>query len=1205
MADRADGEILADILGFAADMCEEGRLSTAGNAAIEAMVRGRSGLLAPIYEYLGGYGAGSGDMVLDSDELEDLILTVAGDGDTGGEVWNCSVCTCANPAHRASCMSCAADRFDPPPLDHPNDDAFAPSSGPSGPSSDSRTLRAQTIRALRLLCDHGTVTERQRRALVSVASGAGPSSEVFCRCVAESLAEYDAGQCGVAGLQAGLREAVQIAEETADMNQVPQGGDGGVARPSSPTPYDDELSDDDASEGGGGGGGGGGSDAVALAILSSPHLGLPQESRERLWDLFCSGDVFTCAAMEVYEYDNDAADLRDTLIRILRKNNGQAAARQGGAYSAGVVEYDSEDDSDYDPAEDEDDVYYSEEDDEGGEGGDDGDDGAYAYAFEYDGEDDDDDDDAGEDGEGGDGDYPVELLTAFVESLGEHQVFTQSECVMIQQLVLAGNPLVSAAFEVYESDRDGAEFVDTIHRVLQHIQSEWRKAAAEVRGQANGGAGGNESEDSDDSVLDGSTTEDYGAGDGDSDDDGEGGWPEPPLSAALATVGLTIDEQHQGFPIMVNAMVQAGHITDDDGGMLLDCFERGDPKLMGALDVYASSAEDAQDLADTLVRICERFSPSGGDDAGAAGGAGGAGVAEGSTPEDSLRREVEAEAAGVAEAMFNLTEVVQIMEAEGRVSAEEAYVLETLVAARHPAALAAWDCFEDETEDLDGLFETLAILAQAHADGVDFGADGDDSEDADLSDARADAIAQNELLELVVALAEGGGLTGDVAEAMALMIARNDPRVMAAYDVYIQDQDVGDLIDTLYRCVVRPPFQPPFGDNATIEEASGGHLAAKLAEVWTKNEQTAPEEGDDDEEEDSEEYLHYDDDAQPQQEEGGNAAGAETTEDVTEEDVLELITALKTEGVLSDEEEEALYSLAVRRDSRFAAICAAVDQFEEEGELGELLDTLPRLADKARSPPAAPRTFARGVMKSFARGPMRSFAPAREDIGEQDLDDDIAFADYDAYDAYDSEDDSDYDPEEDEEDYGEEDSDDDFGAFATARPQEPLPPRPKTSRGGPRPSRQQAARTSAEPSNSFEMQDMGDPQEAAGMARDEGGRYGLLMLSQLNLTPSEKRSLKQAYDADDEMVAAALKLFALDDDAEDFFDTLERVARRVAGSDLDEEATGGAAAGEGGRVAAFEEATAMMVSSGYASVYEISEFNFAFEEGHMIARVRV
>jgi hypothetical protein len=1162
VADRADGEILADILGFAADMCEEGRLSTAGNAAIEAMVRGRSGLLAPLYEYLGGYGTGSGDMVLDSDELEDLILTVAGDGDTGG--------------------------------------------GSSGPSSDSLTLRAQTIRALRLLCDHGTVTERQRRALVSVASGAGPSSEVFCRCVAESLAEYDAGQCGVAGLQAGLREAVQIAEETADMNQVPQGGDGGVARPSSPTPYDDELSDDDALEGGGGGGG---SDAVALAILSSPHLGLPQESRERLWDLFCSGDVFTCAAMEVYEYDNDAADLRDTLIRILRKNNGQAAARQGGAYSAGVVEYDSEDDSDYDPAEDEeDDVYYSEEGDEGDEGGDDGDGGAYSYAFEYDGEDDDDDDDAGEDGDGGDGDYPVELLTAFVESLGEHQVFTQSECVMIQQLVLAGNPLVSAAFEVYESDRDGAEFVDTIHRVLQHIQSEWRKATAEVRGQANRG------EDSDDSVLDGSTTEDYGAGDGDSDDDGEGGWPEPPLSAALATVGLTIDEQHQGFPIMVNAMVQAGHITDDDGGMLLDCFERGDPKLMGALDVYASSAEDAQDLADTLVRICERFSPSGGDgagEAGGAGGAGGAGVVEGSTPEDSLRREVEAEAAGVAEAMFNLTEVVQIMEAEGRVSAEEAYVLETLVAARHPAALAAWDCFEDETEDLDGLFETLAILAKAHADGVDFGAEGGDSEDADLSDARADAIAQNELLELVVALAEGGGLTGDVAEAMALMIARNDPRVMAAYDVYIQDQDVGDLIDTLYRCVVRPPFQPPTGDNATIEEASGGHLAAKLAEVWTKNEQTAPEEGDDDEEEDSEEYLHYDDDAQPQQEEGGNAAGVETTEDVTEEDVLELITALKTEGVLSEEEEEALYSLAVRRDSRFAAICAAVDQFEEEGELGELLDTLHRLADKARSPPAAPRTFARGVMKSFARGPMRSFAPAREDIGEQDLDDDIAFADYDAYGAYDSEDDSDYDPKEDTEDYGE-DSDDDVGAFVTARPQEPLPPRPKTSRGGPRPSRQQAARTSAEPSNSFEMQDMGDPQEAggmaagnagAGMARDEGGRYGVLMLSQLNLTPPEKRALKQAYDADDEMVAAALKLFALDDDAEDFFDTLERVARRVAGSDLDEEATGGVAAGEGGRVAAFEEATAMMVSSGYASVYEISEFNFAFEEGALVARV--
>ena len=91
---------------------------------------------------------------------------------------------------------------------------------------------------------------------------------------------------------------------------------------------------------------------------------------------------------------------------------------------------------------------------------------------------------------------------------------------------------------------------------------------------------------------------------------------------------------------------------------------------------------------------------------------------------------------------------------------------------------------------------------------------------ADPAGAEApDAEALRELSELIACLVDDGKLAGEELAHLERLVASRDARLLAAYDVYVDGQDVDDLVDTVMRVAKRerklsnpPPVEANPGD---------------------------------------------------------------------------------------------------------------------------------------------------------------------------------------------------------------------------------------------------------------------------------------------------------------------------------------------------------------------------------------------------------
>ena len=218
-----------------------------------------------------------------------------------------------------------------------------------------------------------------------------------------------------------------------------------------------------------------------------------------------------------------------------------------------------------------------------------------------------------------------------------------------------------------------------------------------------------------------------------------------------------------------------------------------------------------------------------------------------------------------------MAQVLDLMEVENHLDHHGRDTLIKLIHDGHTVVEAAYDAFSHD-QDVDELMDTLRTVV-------------------DYVQNHHDDVNVRELLDFIEHTVQKGRMAPREGADAANLVERRDPRVMAAYDVYYEEQDVEDLIDTI-RTMVR------VGDASSGGASAGGRLAS--------------------------------DDPFSGEEEEAYVRAVENARRVVE--------ACVGRGELNVEDAEAL--LDASDDPR---LLAAVDNFAMDGLWGELCDTLRRL----------------------------------------------------------------------------------------------------------------------------------------------------------------------------------------------------------------------------------------------------------------------
>lgn len=229
---------------------------------------------------------------------------------------------------------------------------------------------------------------------------------------------------------------------------------------------------------------------------------------------------------------------------------------------------------------------------------------------------------------------------------------------------------------------------------------------------------------------------------------------------------------------------------------------------------------------------------------------------------------------------------------------------------RDPQLRAAIDTYT-ESKDLGQFLEKLTDIARAKCEttqGAPAAASAigaltqDESEFAESRNdsETADDLALNELGELASCLAEEGKLSREELHYLDQLLGKRDARLLAAYDIYVESQDVDDLVDTIMR-VGKRRFLESNGSDWT--KSDGGNI--------------------DDAEEDDDDQVTM-------------AAASAPLPSNFDDAIAEL-----SQSNLLDIEAAALKLCAARNDPDLAAV---LQVYRVEGDRADLVDSLKRIA---------------------------------------------------------------------------------------------------------------------------------------------------------------------------------------------------------------------------------------------------------------------
>jgi hypothetical protein len=255
------------------------------------------------------------------------------------------------------------------------------------------------------------------------------------------------------------------------------------------------------------------------------------------------------------------------------------------------------------------------------------------------------------------------------------------------------------------------------------------------------------------------------------------------LKRVVTHLGLQTVESFQQFEDLIAQMSTQGLLGDNQSmlSQLVQLFRQGDARVSAAWDVLVDSG-DVQEFADTLGRIISRLSME--DDF--------RGV------EDSLTLN--------SQSKKDVATIVNHMVNHGRLSGEEGECLSRLIDNGDSIITTAFD-FLLQDKDIERFMNTLKNIAENSM-----------LNDNPSAVEERTHLALQEMTDLNKALRKSQMMTERESEHLQALIDGNDSRVMAAYDVYYDEQDIYDLMDTVKRIVRRVSGSGEEDDDEYAEE---------------------------------------------------------------------------------------------------------------------------------------------------------------------------------------------------------------------------------------------------------------------------------------------------------------------------------------------------------------------------------------------------
>ena len=221
------------------------------------------------------------------------------------------------------------------------------------------------------------------------------------------------------------------------------------------------------------------------------------------------------------------------------------------------------------------------------------------------------------------------------------------------------------------------------------------------------------------------------------------------------------------FDSLLANVIENGSIMEADGRQLSLLFRQGDARLSAAWDVL-NETKDLSEFVDTLKRIVVRLQMD----------------TDFQDTEDAMNRLDQ-------EKKDNISEVIDFMDDSSMLSQKESQMLRKLLEEGDSIVTAAYDAFLSDQEFQD-LVSALKMIAGQEV-----------AMQSPLAVELKFERAQQEMKDLTDALKNEGDLQENEAEILQHLISNDDARLMGAYDVYAQMQDVDDLVDTMKRIVNR------------------------------------------------------------------------------------------------------------------------------------------------------------------------------------------------------------------------------------------------------------------------------------------------------------------------------------------------------------------------------------------------------------------
>jgi len=393
-------------------------------------------------------------------------------------------------------------------------------------------------------------------------------------------------------------------------------------------------------------------------------------------------------------------------------------------------------------------------------------------------------------------------------------------------------------------------------------------------------------------------------------------------------------------------VAEAQRIVEHDGAIAIcDAYVQNNELVHAAWEAYEIT-KDQSDLLDTLIRIIrsgtlqQQQHPhhDGGEVAAKATSARDSGLRASHALDDAL---------APYEDMLVIQNVIMQLTEFGVLEPDQADTLQRLVEERNRVLHAAFEVYASD-KDYSELIDTLTMLATSEArktaesSDEDDDDEEDDEDDDDDEDADELPLAVRELADLSDCLLEDNKVNVREHRLMMSLIMDRDPRVLGAYDVYTEFQDVDDLVDTLMRVMKNEMLSKGDDENGDDGESemrtqvSAGTRSDDAVAGTSFSGMDEEEEDDDDNDDDEEE----EEDDEPL--------------DLSQDDRKEILAALYASGTLDADEAVALLA---GLDSNDEGVDEAFDVFEVKRDRDILLDALKDIAERLQDEVATPVTM--------------------------------------------------------------------------------------------------------------------------------------------------------------------------------------------------------------------------------------------------------